>query len=92
MADAEPRRARAVALRYHEDEDAAPKVVAKGQGSTAERLLALAREHGVPLHEDRDLVTLLEVLDLGAEIPPRLYRALAEVLAHVYRAERRLDD
>jgi flagellar biosynthesis protein len=90
MADAANHRAKAVALRYKEEEDAAPVVVAKGQGQVAARLLELAREHGVPLHEDRDLVTLLEVLDLGAEIPPRLYRALAEVLAHLYRAEQRL--
>lgn len=85
-----PKPARAVALRYRESVDSAPRVVAKGGGRLAERILELAREYGIPLHEDQDLVDLLSVLDLDTEIPPRLYRALAEVLAHVYRVNRNL--
>ena len=84
------RRRRAVALHYDEASDAAPRVLAKGQGDIAERIIALAREHNIPLHEDHDLVRLLGVLDLDIEIPPALYRALAEVLAHVYRANANL--
>ena len=80
------RRRRAVALRYDEANEAAPRVLAKGQGDIAERIIALANQHGIPLHEDRDLVRLLGVLDLDIEVPPALYRAMAEVLAHVYRA------
>jgi flagellar biosynthesis protein len=75
----------AVALRYDADNDSAPRVLAKGKGEVAERILAIAAEHGIPLHEDRDLVRLLMVLDLDIEVPPHMYRALAEVLAHVYR-------
>lgn len=82
-------RKRAVALRYHEDQEVAPRVLAKGQGPVAERIITLAREHGIPMHEDRDLVRLLGILDLDAEVPPAMYRALAEVLAHVYRTNRR---
>jgi flagellar biosynthesis protein len=78
---------KAVAMRYDGQQDHAPRMVAKGKGTTAERILALAREHQIPLYEDRDLVTLLEVLDIGVEIPPKMYRALAEVLAHVYRVD-----
>jgi flagellar biosynthesis protein len=85
-----PDRRRAVALRYNEDTDHAPKVLAKGQGDIAERIIALAKEHGVPLHEDHDLVKLLVVLDLNEEIPPALYKALAEVLAILYRANSRV--
>ncbi|MCS6970763.1 MAG: EscU/YscU/HrcU family type III secretion system export apparatus switch protein [Planctomycetota bacterium] len=88
MPEERPRPA-AVAMRYDEARDRAPRVVAKGQGEVAERILAMAREYGIPLHEDRDLVRLLLVLDLGVEIPPHLYRALAEVLAHVYRVNGR---
>jgi flagellar biosynthesis protein len=88
--DGKPDRRRAVALRYHSSEDASPRVLAKGQGEIAERIIALAASHGVPLHEDRDLVQLLGVLDLDVEVPPGLYRALAEVLAHVYRANAQL--
>jgi flagellar biosynthesis protein len=82
----EQHRRKAVAVRYRQDADHAPHVLAKGQGDTAERIIALAKKHGIPLHEDRDLVQLLGLLELDAEIPPTMYRALAEVLAHLYRA------
>lgn len=75
----------AVAMRYNSDHDSAPRLLAKGKGSVATRILDLAREHGIPLYQDDDLVSLLGVLDIDAEIPPRLYQALAEVLAHIYR-------
>lgn len=84
----EPRRA--VALRYDQDQDHAPKVAAKGRGDIADRIRDLAEQHGIPIHEDTDLVQLLEVLDLGVEVPPRMYKALAEVLAHVYRVDKSL--
>lgn len=83
------RRQRAVALRYDAARDAAPKVVAKGAGHVAERILELAREHGVVVHEDPDLVAALAHLDLDMEIPESLYRAVAEVLAFVYELNRR---
>jgi flagellar biosynthesis protein len=76
---------RAVALRYDRTRDGAPRVVAKGRGYLAEGIIAAAREHGVPLHEDPDLVATLGGLDLETEIPPELYRAVAEVLAFIYR-------
>lgn len=79
----------AVALRYDAEDDAAPRLLAKGRGEVAERILAIAAEHGIPLHEDRDLVRLLMVLDLDIEVPPHMYRALAEILAHVYRVNGR---
>lgn len=79
-------RQQAVALRYDTARDHAPRVLAKGQGPVAERILAIAQEHGIPLHEDRDLVHLLGALDLDVEVPPNLYKALAEVLSHLYRA------
>ncbi|HEX3132786.1 MAG TPA: EscU/YscU/HrcU family type III secretion system export apparatus switch protein [Planctomycetota bacterium] len=78
-------RRRAVALRYDDIHESAPRVLAKGQGDIAERIIALAHLHGIPLHEDKDLVRLLGVLDIDVQIPPALYRALAEVLAHLYR-------
>lgn len=78
-------RRRAVALRYDDIHESAPRVLAKGQGDIAERIIALAELHGIPLHEDKDLVRLLGVLDIDVQIPPALYRALAEVLAHLYR-------
>lgn len=90
MVEPRPPKPAAVALRYDAEEDHAPRVLAKGQGEVAERILAIARERGIPLHEDRDLVRLLLVLDLDLEVPPHMYQALAEVLAHIYRANGRL--
>jgi flagellar biosynthesis protein len=95
MADGSPgelgreARRRAVALRYDNSKESAPRVLAKGQGDLAERIIALAEEHGIPLHEDQDLVRLLSVLEIDVQIPPTLYRALAEVLAHLYRTNAR---
>lgn len=84
------KRAKAVALRYKPDTDAAPRVVAKGRGQVADRIQAIAREHHVPLREDPNLVEVLEALDVDLEIPPELYRAVAEVLVFVYRLNGKL--
>ena len=83
-----PDRKKAVALRYDEDKELSPKVVAKGAGLRADRILEIARESGIYVHEDPDLVALLSKLDLNVEIPEHLYRAVAEVLAFVYRVNR----
>ena len=80
---------KAVALRYNTAHDGAPRVVAKGQRIVAERIIALAREHNIHIHEDPDLVGLLSQLELFAEIPEELYAAVAEVLAFVYRINNR---
>lgn len=75
----------AVALRYLTGDDRAPRVVARGRGEVAERILAIAKKSGVPVHPDRDLVEALAALEVGLEVPEKLYEALAEVLAFVYR-------
>lgn len=83
---------RAAALAY-EAGDAraghAPRVSAKGSGFLAEEIIARARAAGVPIHESRELVSLLMQVDLDQHIPPALYVAVAEVLAWVYRVEQR---
>jgi flagellar biosynthesis protein len=75
----------AVALRYREDSDAAPRVVAKGWGHVAEMIVKIAKERGVPLHPDRDLAEILVKLELGDMIPENLYAIVAEILAYIYR-------
>jgi flagellar biosynthesis protein len=80
----------AAALRYDRAKDSAPRVVAKGRGQVAENIIAVARERGVPLHEDPNLAETLNALDLETEIPPELYRAVAEVLAFIYRLNGKL--
>jgi flagellar biosynthesis protein len=72
----------AVALRY--DGKGAPKVTAKGEGPIGEKIIELAHQHGIPLHEDPALASLLSAIPLGEEIPENLYVAIAEVLAFVY--------
>lgn len=72
----------AVALHYNGN--GAPRVVAKGGGQVAERIVETAREHNVPLQEDAALATALARLDLGREIPRELYVAVAHVLAFAW--------
>ena len=76
----------AVALAYQTG-DLAPKVVAKGRGLVAEQIIERAKEHGVFVHESKELVALLMQVDLDDRIPPALYRAVAELLAWLYRLE-----
>lgn len=95
MADAQTPRAKikkAVALRYEPGRDEAPSVAAKGRGKLAERIIALAREHGVPIKEDPDLVEVLARLEVDQEIPPELYLVVAEILAFVYKSNDRWRD
>ena len=75
----------AAALKYERDRDPAPRLVAKGMGTVAEKILEAAEEAGVPIHEDPDLVAVLMTLDLDEVIPPDMYNAVAEVLAFIYR-------
>jgi flagellar biosynthesis protein len=81
---------KAAALSYERQRDRAPKVVAKGRGAVAERIVAVAREHAVPVRADPDLAQMLDALEINSEIPPELYRAVAEVLVFVYRLQKRV--
>jgi len=76
---------KAVALKYDRKKDNAPRVIAKGRGEIAAKIIEVARAHNVPLYEDKNLIQILEALDLETEIPPELYRAVAEVLAFIYK-------
>jgi len=76
---------KAVALKYNHQKNKAPKVIAKGRGDIAEKIIEVAKAHNVPLYEDKNLSQILEALELETEIPPELYRAVAEVLAFIYR-------
>jgi flagellar biosynthesis protein len=84
------RKPKAVALKYEKEKDAAPRIVAKGRGFVAQKIIETARAHGVSLYEDKNLVQVLEALDLETEIPTELYRAVAEVLAFIYRLNGRM--
>jgi len=76
---------KAAALKYEQGLDSAPKIVAKGRGPVADSILALARQHGIPIKEDKNLVEVLSTMNLYEEIPPELYKAIAEILAFIYK-------
>lgn len=78
------KRKKAVALGYNPAKEHAPRIVSSGKGILAEKIIAIAREHGIPIHEDSDLVEILAVLDIEQEIPRELYMAVAEILAFLY--------
>jgi flagellar biosynthesis protein len=81
---------KAVALTYEGEKDHAPRVVAKGSGNIADKIIEVAAQHDIPLYKDKNLVQVLEALDLDTEIPPELYQAVAEVLAFIYRLNNKL--
>jgi len=81
---------KAVALKYDRDKDRAPHVVAKGKGNVADKIIEIAKQFDVPLYADKNLVQVMEALDLETQIPPELYRAVAEVLIFVYRLNKKL--
>lgn len=83
------REKKAVALRYDPPNDQAPRIVASGQGDLAMRIIQLALDHDVPIHQDPTLVEALSLLDIGSEIPEELYQVVAEVLSFIYRLERK---
>lgn len=73
----------AVALQYKED-DTAPRVIARGLGPVAARIMELARQHGIPIRRQGDVAQALSHIDLGASVPPELFSVVAEILAFVY--------
>lgn len=76
---------KAVALGYQKEKQLAPKVLASGKGENAAKIISLAKQHGVPIKEDEDLIEILSKLDLGDEIPPNMYKAVAEVFVFIYQ-------
>jgi flagellar biosynthesis protein len=80
----EQRNQLAVALHY--DRTGAPRVIAKGKGASGEAIIALAREHGIPIEENVLLAQALSQVEVGDDIPEALYRAVAEVLIFILRA------
>ncbi len=85
----EEKRRRAVALRYEAHKRKAPQVVAKGQGKIAERIIQIAKQHNIHIHQDTELTNMLYKLELLEEIPPHLYSVIAEVFAFLYKLNRR---
>ncbi|SDY58184.1 flagellar biosynthesis protein [Evansella caseinilytica] len=78
----------AAVIRYDESAGEDPKVVAQGKGYVANQILALAKEHDIPMEEDAGLLANLLDMDLGDNIPPQLYSVIAEILLLIEEMER----
>jgi len=77
---------KAAALVY--DQTGAPRIVAKGAGEVARKIIEVAKAEGIPVQKNEVLVEALMQIELTKEIPPQLYRAVAEILAFVYRLDK----
>jgi len=80
---------KAIAIKYDKEQGDAPVVLASGKGQIAEQIIKAAREAGLEITQDADLAELLAKVPVGTEIPVELYQAVAEVLAFVYRVNKR---
>ena len=76
---------KAVALSYNRSQDNAPKVLASGAGEIANKIISLAKEHDIPIKEDPDLIEILSKVEVDQEIPPNLYKAVAEIFSFLYK-------
>ncbi|MFZ2620243.1 MAG: EscU/YscU/HrcU family type III secretion system export apparatus switch protein [Alphaproteobacteria bacterium] len=80
---------KAAALSYDRANSAAPKLSAKGRGDVAERIIEVAKAHNIPIHEDADLIEILEKVELEQEIPLEIYAVVAEIFAYIYKANKK---
>ena len=76
---------KAIALKYEQEKNSAPRVTAKGEVKTAQKIIQIAKESGVTLKKDEDLIELLSKVELDAEVPPEMYKAVAELFAFLYK-------
>jgi flagellar biosynthesis protein len=82
------KRKEAIVLKYDNEKEIAPKVVAKGKGKIAENILNAAKEHQIPVQEDPSLAELLGQLNINETVPEELYQAVAEVFAFIYKIDK----
>lgn len=76
----------AVALGYDPAKHNAPTVLAKGQGQIAERIIQIALDEGIEIHQDADLIQILKAVDIDSEIPLEAFSAVAEIISYIYQA------
>ncbi len=75
---------KAAALKYDKENDYAPKLTAQGTKETANNIIKIAEQNGIPIKQDEDLVNMLSQIELNQEIPVELYKAVAEVFSFIY--------
>ncbi|PWA13488.1 hypothetical protein DCC39_00940 [Pueribacillus theae] len=84
-------RKKAAALSYDSSDHAAPKLIAKGSGEIAEKIIEMAESNHIPIQQDPTLVQLLHELEINETIPEDLYKAVAEIFAFIYKLEKETD-
>ena len=82
-------RSKAAALRYDTDKENAPRLLAKGEGSTADNIIKIAELNDIPIQKDEDLIELLSNVEIDKEVPDALYKAVAEVFSFIYKVSRK---
>lgn len=83
--DTEPLKDRkATALKYDKEKDNAPKVVAQGSRYLAEEIINIATKYDIPIRKDEDMMQMLEQIEVNREIPPDMYKAVAEIFSFIY--------
>ena len=75
----------AIAISYEKDKNAAPKVLAKGEGHIAEKIIQIALDKGIEIHQDADLLQILKAVDIDEEIPVEAFTAVAEIISFIYK-------
>lgn len=75
----------AVALGYEPEKDKAPKVLAKGQGHVAQKIIQIAIDEGIEIRKDADLLQILKAVDIDSEIPIEAFSAVAEIISYIYQ-------
>ena len=78
---------KAAALQYNREKDNAPRIIAKGKGDIAQKIVEKAEEENIHIEDDSDLLDILLKLEIGDEIPPELYQVIAEILSFIYELE-----
>ncbi|MEG0304708.1 MAG: EscU/YscU/HrcU family type III secretion system export apparatus switch protein [Oscillospiraceae bacterium] len=77
------KKTKAVALKYQEEQDAAPVVIASGYGTIAEKIVTIAEQKGIPVFRDDSAASLMCMLEIGRTIPPELYQAVAAIYMQI---------
>lgn len=83
---------KATALKYDDTKDNAPKAMAQGSGTTANNIIKIAEQNGIPIKKDEDLVNMLSQIELNQEIPVELYKAVSEIFSFVYDISKEKDE
>jgi len=83
---------KAAALKYDMKSYNAPKMVARGEKFMAEKIIDIAKKNNIPIKEDKDMIEILSKLEINQEIPPELYKAVAEIFRFIYNISREEND